>query len=254
MLEKPFELGTTVKGKGPTVVLLHGFLESNAMWHYLDLQTHFTTVAIDLPGHGLSQKTPTVTSIQLMAECVKKTLDAMHIDEFHLVGHSMGGYVALEFVKSFGLSGKLILLNSNFWQDDEQKKADRLRVANLALKNKKLFIKSAIPGLFTDNANHQNEIEAIIAEAFEISADHIASCSVAMRNRRFHLNTLKSVGKKVVILQGEFDKICPPEKMEKEIVGLEINYLKIPNAGHMSHIENTSFVRNRIIEILSNEN
>jgi pimeloyl-ACP methyl ester carboxylesterase len=254
MPEKPFKLASIISGKGPIVVLLHGFLESHTMWEALELSTIFKTIAIDLPGHGSSKNEPTVTSIEQMATCVKLTLDELDINEFHLIGHSMGGYVALEFLKQFGLNGKMILLNSNFWQDDAKKKADRLRVANLVLKNKRLFIREAIPGLFSDPTAHTAEIQTLIKEAFDIPAEHIAACSVAMRNRDNHLVTIKKEAKKISILQGETDKLCSTEKMEIAVEGLEISYLKVPKAGHMSHFENTSFVRNAILEIILNEN
>lgn len=251
MPEKPFKLASIVSGEGPTVVLLHGFLESHTMWEVLNLNSNFQTVAIDLPGHGNSKTSPQVTSIEHMAACVKMTLDELKFNDFHLIGHSMGGYVALEYLKGFGVNGKMILLNSNFWQDDAKKKADRLRVANLVLSNKRLFIREAIPGLFSNASTFAQEIDRLIHEAFDIPAEHIAGCSVAMRNRKNQLAVMKKEAKKISIFQGETDKLCPSEKMEIAVEGLEISYLKVPNAGHMSHIENTSFVQRGILDFLS---
>ncbi len=251
MPDQPFVLRFTDKGEGQNLLLLHGFLESHTMWEYLHLHDNFRTIAIDLPGHGDSKELPEANSIAFIAACVKHTLDSLHLENYSIIGHSLGGYVASEFLYQFGCPGRFILLNSNFWQDDESKQADRLRVANLALKNKNLFIREAIPGLFSKTQECQSEITALIAEAKEISGHHIASTSIAMRNRLNHKKTIIKWAKKISILQGELDKICPPERMEIEVEGVAVDVVSIPEAGHMSHIENTSFVRKSIIGILT---
>lgn len=251
MADQPFRLAHIEKGSGPILVLLHGFLESHAMWDYLNLDSHFRTISIDLPGHGISKDSAETFSMDHLAKCLKATLDFLQIKEFHLIGHSLGGYLVLEFLHQYGINGQTILLNSNFWQDDAKKQADRLRVANLVLKNKNLFIREAIPGLFSYADECRDEIEELIAEAKEIPAEHIASISIAMRNRDDHKRTIKKWSKKISILQGESDKLCPPDRMEREVAGLELNYIRIPKAGHMSHLENTPFVKESILEVLN---
>lgn len=250
MPESTFSLGFDIQGKGRNVVLLHGFLESHSMYDGLDLQQHFRVIRIDLPGHGWSSEVPIIESIHQMALCVQQTLIENKIEEFDLLGHSMGGYVALEYLSLFGLKGQLILLNSNYWTDDEKKQADRLRVANLVFKNKNLFIREAIPHLFVQPKNHVSAIENLVQEALQIPAEHIAACSIAMRNRKNHLGTLLQHAKKISVLQGESDQLCPLERTEKDVAGSEINFIVIPKAGHMSHLENTPLVIAAILDCL----
>ncbi len=251
MPETPFLLSYKIAGEGNPLVLLHGFLESTTMWEYLELQTNFQLVLIDLPGHGQSAHTPTCTSIEHMASCVQFTLTEIGLKNFDLIGHSMGGYVALSFVEQFGIHGQLILLNSNSWTDDTQKQADRLRVANLVLHNKNLFIREAIPGLFTDSKKYSKEIASLKKEALAIPAEHIAACSVAMRNRKDQEATLLLLKNKISIFQGELDKLCPLQKMETLTKKLKLNCVLIPNAGHMSYIESPCAVREAIVEALA---
>ncbi len=251
MDNQDFSLSFQEKGKGKTIVLLHGFLESHKMWEPLRLDTHFRIIAIDLPGHGQSKHAPTIENMKQIALVVLRTLEENDILEFDLIGHSLGGYVALELFESMKQKGKLILLNSNYWQDDEKKQADRLRVANLALKNKKLFIREAIPGLFSRPEKHQLAIETLIQEAFEIPAEHIASSAIAMRNRQDKLKIMLENSEKISILQGETDKLCPLERIEIDVAWSGIPITIIPNAGHMSHLENTKRVRTELLKILS---
>ncbi len=103
-------------GKGRNVILLHGFLESSTMWSYIDW-LGVRQIRIDLPGHG---KSPHVDceDIVSMAELVNRSLSPDERREPIIVGHSMGGYVALELIKYFE-NPRLILINSNFWKDSE---------------------------------------------------------------------------------------------------------------------------------------
>ena len=80
-----------------------------------------------------------------MALQVLEILKELKITQFTLVGHSLGAYVGLELCH-LAPCQKLILLNSNCWSDDEQKRRDRLRVAEIVFKAKKHFIREAIPG------------------------------------------------------------------------------------------------------------
>ena len=78
-------------------VLLHGYLESMLVWDdfvpYLYKQVRVIT--LDLPGHGISVVKGPVHTMEYLADVVKDTLDALGIARCTLVGHSMGGYVAL---------------------------------------------------------------------------------------------------------------------------------------------------------------
>ena len=95
----------------------------------------------------------------------------------------MGGYVALEIKRLTPRCRKVVLLNSNFWTDGEQKKKDRVRVASLVLKAKNLFIREAIPHLFHDLIKHEEVILSLASEAKKMEASAIAFSSLAMRNR-----------------------------------------------------------------------
>ena len=87
-----------ISGAGPVVVFLHGFLESSTMWDFLPLsELQVKKVMIDLPGHGASAEIEEFPpSIEVFADQVSEVVDQLDISAYDLVGHSMGGYVALE--------------------------------------------------------------------------------------------------------------------------------------------------------------
>jgi len=114
-------------GEGKTLVFLHGFLESSTMWDHLPLQDlNAHCIFIDLPGHGKSplNDLEEIPSIRFMADEVLQVLNALQVNEFTVVGHSLGAYVGLELAQ-LPACQKLIFLNSNCWSDDEQKRRDR---------------------------------------------------------------------------------------------------------------------------------
>ena len=81
------------QGKGPAVVLLHGFLENSSMWSNLipHLLKRNRVVTIDLLGHGKTGCIGYVHSMELMAEVVNAVLKHLRLRRIQLIGHSMGG-------------------------------------------------------------------------------------------------------------------------------------------------------------------
>jgi pyruvate dehydrogenase E2 component (dihydrolipoamide acetyltransferase) len=86
------------EGAGAPVVFIHGFGGDLNNWLFNQealAETH-TTYAIDLPGHGGSSKDVAAGDLSSMTAAAAAWMDAMKIDRAHLVGHSMGGAVALQ--------------------------------------------------------------------------------------------------------------------------------------------------------------
>src|ERR1700761_237963 len=83
-------------GKGPVVVLLHGFAEDSTVWKHqvAHLAAHYRVIAPDWPGSGLSPS-GTMLSMEHFAQLLHALLSHAAIQRCCLIGHSMGGYVAL---------------------------------------------------------------------------------------------------------------------------------------------------------------
>jgi pimeloyl-ACP methyl ester carboxylesterase len=102
-------------GDGPPVVLIHGLGESSLVWcsNMEALASRHTVIALDLPGHGASDKPPGAYSLEVMLEFLTDFMDSLELQRPSLVGNSMGGLVSL----SVGLDrpervDKLVLANS----------------------------------------------------------------------------------------------------------------------------------------------
>lgn len=212
------------------------------MWDYLPLkELNVRCILVDLPGHGQSPLNDSVEipSIRFMADEVLQVLNSLQVNEFTLVGHSLGAYVGLELAQLTPCQ-KLIFLNSNCWSDDEQKRRDRLRVADLVYIAKKHFIREAIPGLFGRPADFQKEIKGLIEEANHMSSDAIAYAALAMRERIDYTEEVLTNPLKYVFIHGELDTLISSEQLKSRLPGIHIHFLT--NAGHMSHMESSEEV------------
>lgn len=231
-------------GNGRPVVFLHGFLESISMWKYLGDFEGVQSIVVDLPGHGESPLIPELT-MQSIANLIIQLLDELKVVSYDIVGHSMGGYVALEVKKNHNSCDKIILLNSNFWQDTALKKEDRYRVAALVKERKEVFLNSAIPNLFLEPHRFQGDVDALIDEAKSISWESIAEASIAMSERTDNRILVKEHCQDVVIIQGVHDTTISQKLMLQKLSGIEVLPHMVPS-GHMAHIECGALIRHLI--------
>jgi pimeloyl-ACP methyl ester carboxylesterase len=84
-------------GQGPTLVLLHGFAADKTVWLPLaeQLTPHFHVVIPDLPGWGESSRNAGADyGVQAQAQRLQAFVEALRLQRFVLVGHSMGGAIA----------------------------------------------------------------------------------------------------------------------------------------------------------------
>jgi pimeloyl-ACP methyl ester carboxylesterase len=246
-------LNYSVHGEGRPIVYLHGFLESSTMWSFLNFQAFNTrNIFIDLPGHGQSDLTDSSEnpSLDFMANEVTKILNLLQIETYSVIGHSMGGYVGLLLKKNDPRCTKLVLLNSNFWDDTEQKKKDRIRVAEIALKAKKIFIQEAIPNLFGKPENFPNEIIQLKNEAMEMLPESIAYSSLAMRERNDFTGAIDSNPADYFIIHGILDRLVDADFLRKQLSS-DKNLFIIENAGHMAHIEQSEEVQDILKQVFS---
>ena len=104
--------GVALTGDDPVVLLIHGAGMDSTVWQ---LQTRylahrgFRAVAIDLPGHGSSAGTPLI-SVETMADWVCAFVVAAGFDAVHVVGHSMGTFIALELADRYSALVRSITL------------------------------------------------------------------------------------------------------------------------------------------------
>ncbi len=247
-------LSYSVVGNGNPVVFLHGFMESIAMWDYLKLEdAPFQSVLIDLSGHGNSPLTDTREhpSLEFMAKEVSNLLDILNIQSYAIAGHSMGGYIALLLKEKDSRCKKVILLNSNFWEDGPEKKNDRIRMAELVLQSKNVVIQEAVPSLFYRFNRKDSVVRKLVEEAKKMDAAAIAYASLAMRSRLDKKYLLIQNPMDFLIIQGENDPLIQVETMQNELKELHVQCIRVKDSGHMAYCEQPETVRKIITSFLT---
>ncbi|MCB2206908.1 MAG: alpha/beta hydrolase [Bacteroidetes bacterium] len=247
-MEKQLQSGTgtiyyTVKGRGPVVLLLHGFLEDHSIWNDFSdqLQNKYTCICIDLPGFGNSDVFAESHPMDFMAGKVNEVLENEKIEKCVLVGHSMGGYVSLAFAKLFpeNLRG-LVLFHSQAASDNEESKKNRDRTIKIVQQNHTAFIHSFIPSLFAEDhvADFSNEIDALKKIGDKTPAKGIIAALRGMRDRESQLDTLEKLEAPVYFIIGKQDSRIPMETILPQLqLPSNSEALIMDHVGHMGFIE-----------------
>ena len=171
-----------------TIVFLHGFLEDSSVWQSLaeKLSGEHQVLCIDLLGHGKTPVIAEVHTMKLMAAAVRDVLQKEGIRRCSLVGHSMGGYVALAFAELYPeMVEGLALMNSTTLPDSEEKKKNRDRVLKIIPTQKELFVRAAVTNLFsTENqVAMKDALEKLIAIGMATNNEGIKAASLGMKVR-----------------------------------------------------------------------
>jgi pimeloyl-ACP methyl ester carboxylesterase len=104
-----------VAGSGPAILLIHGIGDNSTTWSTVQtkLAQRFTVTAPDLLGHGKSDKPRADYSVAAYANGMRDLLSVLDIDRVTVVGHSLGGGVAMQFAYQFPqLVDRLILVSA----------------------------------------------------------------------------------------------------------------------------------------------
>lgn len=233
------------QGDGPPIVMLHGFGGdlNNWMFNQPMLAPDHETVAIDLPGHGQSAKDVGGGTVDMLTLAVIGTLDALEIDRAHLVGHSMGGAVALNLaltepdrVASLTLVAPAAL----------GKEINGAYITGFVAAGRRKELKPLLQDLFADqdlvSRDMVNDILKFkrldgVDAALAALADGVfpgGSQAMVLRDR------LEGLSAPVQVIWGKEDKILPVAHAEglPSAVGVYV----LEDAGHMPHMEQASEV------------
>lgn len=234
----------TDEGKGETVVLIHGFCEDGSVWDYFreKLSADFRLIVPDLPGFRNSAFTKQELTIDWMADFVRAILDKEKIQNPIIIGHSMGGYIALALAERYpDLPAGIGLFHSHCFADDDEKKQNRQKGIDFVSKNGTAeFVSELYSNLFGEKflSESKSTVEGLKAHAKIYPAETIMNCLKAMMNRPERVGVLKSFRKPVLFILGKRDKVISYEKSLEQCALPEVSEVHIlENAGHMGMLE-----------------
>lgn len=242
------------KGSGDCLVLLHGFLENHSMWDDLiaKLALSHRVIAVDLLGHGKTDSIGYIHTMEAMADCVLYVLDHLKVQRYTLIGHSMGGYVALAmaFNNKEAISG-LCLLNSTYRADDLERIKLRKRANGMAKKNLEALIRMSFINLFSEESRSlkKQEVEKAMQEALKTSLQAYLAAQEGMMKRVDRLDFFKALEVKRLIILGAEDGLIDVDTIRDDIKNSKVELRVLPG-GHMTHIENKKEFTYNILQFI----
>jgi pimeloyl-ACP methyl ester carboxylesterase len=230
-------------GKGPVIVLLHGFMESLEIWKEFStvLSKSFRVICIDLPGFGETPSIGYVHTMELLAASVKAVLNQERLRRYVIIGHSMGGYVALAFADLFSDNVKgLGLFHSTALNDSTEKRLKRTMAINIVKKNTRHYIGVFFAPLFAPQnvKSHAGDIHVLEARAMNLSKKAIVNTLEGMKDRKRRDWILEMSPFPVLFIIGRHDTVIPFESVVKQTeLPKRKSVLFLENAGHMGFLE-----------------
>lgn len=233
-------------GSGPAVLFLHGLAENVSIWS--DFVEHFSleyrVIALDLYGHTPKTQYHFDASKQLKdyANEIIELLHELGVEEIAVVGHSMGGYIALEMLKlAPALVTGISLFHSQPFADSKEIRSNRMNMIQDLLNGKKSDV---IEALFQKvlplehQAKHPICSSKIYAMMNQVDAKGLATTISAIAQREDSTNVLTKTTIPVQFILGGVDAFIPVPRMLElipDITNCSVTFLK--DVGHVGMLE-----------------
>ena len=231
------------RGNGRPMILIHGYPLDRTIWNPVAemLAGEFDLIIPDLRGFGASDVMEADRSIIAYATDLAGLMERLRLRRTHIVGHSMGGYVALAFAREFaGKTDGLGLVASQVVADSDERKAARQATAREIIEVGIGGVADAMAPKLSADPVVQAYVRNLIGMQRPLG---LAVALDAMANRPDSTDVLRSFKGRVVIVHGEADDLIPVERAREMKAALPTaHYLEIPHAGHMPMMENPAAV------------
>ena len=224
----------------PFIVLMPGMMCNQDVFSYQVnvLENFFNVIVIEFNEH---------CDIELGVKNLASNLP----NKFHLLGHSMGGIVAMELVKQHSKRVlSLALLNTNPYEEKQELKDKRNKTLKEldSLDLISLMKSDYISRYFPDDCREKNKlIQQCVDMAYLLDKKVFYNQSIALRDRKDQTSILENVDCKTLIICGERDQLCPVSyhsDMNKMIKSSDLIVLE--GVGHMPIIECPLILNNHL--------
>jgi len=243
-----------------SVLLLHGFCLDHTIWKGVQESLNVTDINFivpDIPGFGECPP-PDEFSISQFSDHIYSLITHQKIDKFYFLGHSLGGYIALDFASKYPekLLGVGLIHSHPFADSAERKQIRKNAISLIQSKGTYLYLKQMIFSLFTEKFMERNPLipEKLLSSALNIDPSVIIGTLQAMIDRRDYSKILTSLQIPFLFFNGKNDPMIPIH-MAEEYIKLSNPDLTIhvmdENSAHMSMFESPEHLANSIKRLIS---
>ncbi|PZR21364.1 MAG: alpha/beta hydrolase [Citrobacter freundii] len=232
-----------ITGTGKPVILLHGFGETGSVWddQVAYLSSQFKLIVPDLPGSGASGAVDDM-SMENLAEAIHTIIHEENIEACPVIGHSMGGYVALALTEHYyNHVSALGLFHSTAYADTEEKKATRRKGIEFIRQHGAFeFLQTSSPNLFSPHTKETRPelVKTFIESLRSFSPDALIAYYEAMIARPDRTDVLERTQAPVLFVIGEHDNAVPPNDVLKQVHLPGRSFIHVlKQSGHMGMLE-----------------
>ncbi len=239
------------KVAGTPLVFIHGWLGSSKEWiHQLCYFSFKERIIVpDLPGFGKSDKPKAKYSIELFTKHLINFLKLLGYNEAILIGHSLGGMIALNItIQNPKLVKKLIIISSSTAISQSLKDKFKLFGVNLFFKLVyKKFLKSIVTRILSPNFKNR-ELKRLYTDALKIPKSIVLRTFKNMTSKFNINNQLSQISQPTLIIYGNEDKIISHSMIHKlgNLISNSEIY-SIENSSHRVMVDNYEKV-NKLID------
>jgi pimeloyl-ACP methyl ester carboxylesterase len=261
------------EGEGQTILFVHGFPLSRAIWQpqIEALAKNFRVIAPDLRGHGESSAPAGLYTMEVFAEDLRALIEErkcrdLPFSKNHnrkggvvLAGHSMGGYISFAFYRKFPQYVRaLILFCTRAGADSAEGKIGRENLAQRAEREGAYAVaEQMLPKMLAPTAvsSHPDLVEHVRKIMLATPVNGLTGSLRGMAARSSALDLLPKINVPTLVIAGENDLIIPTQEAESLAKSIPHAQLAmIPNAGHLASLENPSAVIASMKEFLGKSN
>jgi len=256
-----------VRGTGPPLLLLHGFCEFLETWDFnlRPLSKHYQVYAMDLPGHGLSDKPYIDYSISFFTDFILGFMRALGIDHADIIGHSFGGAISISIATDFPEKVDRLILESSFGLSKDISLLHKLcSIPVLAdADGKKSGVKTALeqrvemefyrPDFIAKEIVGRSYRFMQMPEARRVMLNimHNWVSVSGLRREAVMVDRLPLIKSPTLLIHGEQDNIHPLELSQKACRLIPNGGLRVFNeCGHCPHIEKSTEFNETVIAFL----
>ena len=227
------------------ILLIHGMGSASTAWQPIveDLETFFTVVTVDLPGHGLTPMDETQPmDPKALAHSVFATMQTLGLEKFHVVGNSLGGWIALEMaaMNPSAIASVTGLAPAGLWLKPFVARYPSTAIARIMASSLKVVSPLLLHYEWARKIGFENvsprwrefsyELCLEATNAMATAAGYYPAWDALLR-KRFDQNVSESIP--VTVIFGDSDRTLPAATcQERSLVPAHTKWMILPECGH----------------------
>ncbi|MEG4115303.1 MULTISPECIES: alpha/beta hydrolase [unclassified Microcoleus] len=264
------ELSYISAGKGKPIVLIHGWSQSAEQFKYQipAFANEYHVIAVDLRGHGESEKIPYGYRISRLSKDIQELIDALQLEKPHLLGHSMGCAVIWSYLDLFGSHAidRLVLVDQSplftsrpHWDAQEVEEAGAIVTSEQLNETVHALLGSSAEDV-TRNILVSMVTSAISNEQFEWMVQCNLRCpraiAATLLYNQFHMDWRDQIVKirQPTLIIGGRKSVIPWKSqvwINQSILNSELEiFEEAEGGGHFMFIENPQKFNRRVLHFL----